>query len=191
MFMSVDALKCTGCRLCELSCSFAKEGSFRPSISRISILRWSRDALSVPVMCLQCDERYCVKECPRDAIALVSMGDVSVPAVNQERCRNAREGGNCTICSDSCPYKGVVLPQAKKGRGVPLICDLCGGTPACVEACYPAALSLTEARDLPRVMGSGDEYVSSLRSEILRKRDSNVEEGEDKRATGGPADNNT
>ena len=31
--------KCTGCRACELACSFHKEGVFAPSKSRIKIVR--------------------------------------------------------------------------------------------------------------------------------------------------------
>ena len=34
--------KCTGCRNCELACSFEKEESFRPGASRIRTLTWER-----------------------------------------------------------------------------------------------------------------------------------------------------
>ena len=43
--------KCTGCRNCELACSFEKEESFRPGASRIRTLTWEREGFSVPLMC--------------------------------------------------------------------------------------------------------------------------------------------
>ncbi|MGC8817455.1 MAG: 4Fe-4S binding protein, partial [Candidatus Hadarchaeum sp.] len=35
----IDPLDCTGCRNCEIACSYAKEGLVNPQKSRIRVLR--------------------------------------------------------------------------------------------------------------------------------------------------------
>ena len=60
--------KCTGCRNCELACSFEHEGQFRPAASRVQAYTWEREGMSVPMMCQQCDDAACVKVCPTGAM---------------------------------------------------------------------------------------------------------------------------
>ncbi|MFQ6052631.1 MAG: 4Fe-4S dicluster domain-containing protein, partial [Candidatus Bathyarchaeia archaeon] len=42
-------------------------------------------------------------------------------------------------CVDACPYDAVKLNGSR-----PLICDLCGGEPACVERCPTEALAFVD-----------------------------------------------
>ena len=60
--------KCTGCRNCELACSFEHEGQFRPGASRVQAYTWEREGMSVPMMCQQCDDAACVTVCPTGAM---------------------------------------------------------------------------------------------------------------------------
>ena len=60
--------KCTGCRNCELACSFEHEGQFRPGASRVQAYTWEREGMSVPMMCQQCDDAACITVCPTGAI---------------------------------------------------------------------------------------------------------------------------
>ncbi len=120
----VDADKCTGCGSCVLACSLAKEGSFSLSLSRIRIFRNEEVAEFVPKVCVQCQDAPCIAACPVDALSR----NADTGAINLDR--DACIG--CRQCVAACPYGGV---QFDPIRNIPLICDLCGGSPACVEAC--------------------------------------------------------
>ena len=56
----IDPGKCTGCRQCEMACSFEKEGAFNPSKSRIRIFDLHEKGRFVPYTCTQCDQAWCI-----------------------------------------------------------------------------------------------------------------------------------
>lgn len=64
----IQSENCTGCHLCELACSSAKEGEFIPSLSRIRVVTNGLKGWSRPVVCLQCEDPLCMKVCSVDAI---------------------------------------------------------------------------------------------------------------------------
>ena len=68
--INIDAEKCSGCRLCELSCAFNKEKRIIPILGRISVFQNYEEGLSVPVVCTQCEEAPCIKVCPAEAVIL-------------------------------------------------------------------------------------------------------------------------
>jgi len=126
----VDADQCTGCGSCVLACSLAKEGVFSLQLSRIQIIRNEEIADFIPRVCVQCSEAPCIVVCPVNALSR----DTQIGAIHldQETCIG------CQQCVDACPYDGVRFDDS---RGMPLICDLCGGSPSCVEACrFPLAI---------------------------------------------------
>ena len=70
--------KCIGCRTCEIVCSFNKIKAFNPKTARISVLMYDEAAISVPMMCLQCDDPACMKVCPTGAITKGEDGTVTI-----------------------------------------------------------------------------------------------------------------
>lgn len=120
----VEADQCTGCGSCMLACSLEKEGAFSLPLSRIQVLRNEEIAAFSPKACVQCSEKPCITVCPVSALSL----DTTTGAINLDK--NLCIG--CRQCVTACPYDGVQFDQS---RNIPLICDLCGGAPACVEAC--------------------------------------------------------
>ena len=62
--------KCTGCRQCEMACSFEKERVFNPAKSRIRIFDLHVEGRFVPYTCTQCAEAWCLHACPVEAITV-------------------------------------------------------------------------------------------------------------------------
>ena len=121
--------KCSNCHSCELACSFIHEGEFNPARSRVTVLTWERQAHSVPVMCLQCEEAGCMAVCPAQAIT--EDGASGARLVNELKCIK------CRMCIDICPFGSNSYDE--KSRKI-LKCDLCDGDPQCVKVCPSGAL---------------------------------------------------
>jgi len=70
--LSVDHIKCTGCRMCELACSMVKELNFNPKKARIKVHLVGIPEVPVPVISRLCDEcggdPVCLKYCTVNAI---------------------------------------------------------------------------------------------------------------------------
>ena len=64
----VDPKRCVACRTCELVCSFEHNEEFNPRLANVSVFHYEEAAITVPIMCLQCDEASCAKVCPTGAI---------------------------------------------------------------------------------------------------------------------------
>ena len=124
----IDPGKCTGCKQCELACSYVKEGSFNPAKSRIRIFDFHQNARFVPYTCTQCDEAWCQKACPVNAITTNAEG---VKVVHDNICVG------CKVCTIACPF-GTVNYNASSGKVIK--CDHCGGDPACADACPTDAI---------------------------------------------------
>ncbi len=122
----VDLSRCTGCRRCEAACAFFHTGRINPELARIKVTQLYEIGIDGPVVCQQCEERYCLA-CPDDALSLGDHGEVVVsPTV----CTL------CGVCEKACPIGAVTL-----FRGFVYVCDLCGGEPKCVRACTEAAIA--------------------------------------------------
>ncbi len=125
--LRVDAAKCCGCRLCQLSCSMAHEGLFDLTRARIKILEtelWKFE----PRVCLFCSDPPCAEACPTEALVPLPTGGVRVIS---ENCIG------CLKCNEVCPNHVIRVTEDP----IPLVCDLCGGDPSCVKACPMQALS--------------------------------------------------
>ena len=121
----LDPAKCSGCRRCEVSCSFFHTRTVGRSASRIKVVKIEEQGLDYPVVCQACEERYCT-ECPTGAVRIGDLGQVHV---DPDLCTG------CGTCETLCPVGAIELHEER-----PLVCDLCDGDPHCVKACTMGAL---------------------------------------------------
>jgi carbon-monoxide dehydrogenase iron sulfur subunit len=128
----VDVEKCSGCRLCEMVCSFHHEKKFSPNLSRITVIKKDKYGLDSPILCHQCDPCPAIDACPNDALTKTNLGVIHVDG---EKCTG------CGTCVDACVFDAVKLDESLR----PLFCDLCGGEPVCVERCPTDALVFTNS----------------------------------------------
>jgi len=126
--------KCISCRTCELACSFKHEREFRPSASRVNVLSFEKEGISVPMMCQQCDVAVCVKVCATGALARNL--ETGALEVDDNKCIR------CKMCIQACPFGNTTYDSVSNRI---LKCDLCAGDPQCVRFCPGGALTYEEA----------------------------------------------
>lgn len=132
--LTVNRKQCTGCESCVLTCSFSHEGVFALDWARIQISRDEEHGTFVPHVCVQCEGRFCVAACPVDALSVDS--ELGCIKIDESLCIR------CKACAGACPFSGVHFVE---GHRFPVICDLCGGEPACVATCKkPQAVQYLE-----------------------------------------------
>ncbi|MCL4425405.1 MAG: TIGR04076 family protein [Firmicutes bacterium] len=136
----VNTAVCSGCRSCELACSFAHEESFDPTVARIQVKKDEPAGLDFPVACRQCGVASCVNACPEGALS-------RHPVTRAVRLDVSRCTG-CLLCMKACPFEAI-RPHPR--TNLPLICDLCGGEPACVARCATGALRFGKAGENPPI----------------------------------------
>lgn len=124
--------KCTGCRSCELACSFNKTNEFNPKHAAVSVINYDEAAISVPMMCMQCEEPSCMKVCPVSAIETNELGTV---VIDKDRCIG------CKMCISACPIGNITYSSKEKRL---IKCDLCDGNPICAEFCPSGAIEFKE-----------------------------------------------
>jgi len=132
----VDVDRCSGCRLCELACSFKHEKWFRPSVSRITVMKEDGLGFDLPVICWHCNRCEPAESCPANALERNAEGLI---CVDEEKCTG------CGNCVKLCPFGAIKLHPIKH---TPLLCDQCGGRPLCVEKCPTRVLTYAETRTL-------------------------------------------
>ena len=125
----VNVDRCSGCRQCEMVCSFSHENAFGSSISRITVMKEDIFGLDLPIICWHCSSCNAMENCPTEALERNEGGLIFV---NEEKCIG------CEICSKTCTIGAIKLHPK---RCTPLICDQCGGKPLCVERCPTKALT--------------------------------------------------
>jgi Fe-S-cluster-containing hydrogenase component 2 len=131
--LMISPEKCIGCRSCELICSFSKQKEFNPRNAAVTVFTYDEAALSVPMMCMQCEDPSCMKVCPTSAISKSEDGNV---LLDSSRCIG------CKMCISACPV-GNISYNTKHKKIVK--CDLCGGEPKCAEFCPSRAINYVEA----------------------------------------------
>ena len=134
-YVAVDPVVCTGCRECEVVCSLTHLGECRPGGSAVRVARRERDGLvdSLPRVCQQCEQAYCVEACPTEALARRDGGGPVF--VDSGLC------SGCGECTTVCPAACIFLDD---GRQIAVCCDLCGGSPECVEFCHSKCLTVAD-----------------------------------------------
>jgi len=134
----VNPKKCVGCRICEQWCSMKHFQVVNPKKSRISVTRSHKDYMDYPMVCRQCEEKYCIAACPEKIKALSLNEKTGAILVNEEKCIA------CGMCVRACPYNAIKVHPTEK---YVLICDLCGGDPQCVKHCPEEALYFMERKE--------------------------------------------
>lgn len=128
-----DSNKCVGCRLCEIVCSLSHAQVINPERARIRINRDHKNQVDNAIYCHQCENAPCIEACEYEALSR----DPNTNAIIVEK-------DNCIACQNciqACPYS---TPNLDPSREFILICDLCGGSPECVEICPEHAIQYTE-----------------------------------------------
>lgn len=120
---------CSGCRACEVACVAWHEGRFGISTARIRVTKIESSGLDQPHVCRLCRRAPCVVACPTGA--LYSDGTTGAVLLQPDDCIG------CSACVDACPFGMAVMHLE---TGLVLICDLCGGDPACVKRCATRAI---------------------------------------------------
>lgn len=138
--IQIDAENCSGCRFCEMICSFHHEAKFSPSPSRVRVIKEDKYGLDYPVFCHQCKPCPSVDACPTGALTKSELGVIQV---------DGSVCNGCGACVDACIFDAVHLDESSK----PLVCDLCGGEPLCVKRCPTGALTLTDSEGFERPEG--------------------------------------
>ena len=127
----VDKNKCSGCRYCELICSYRDNLVFNPRNSRIRVLKYDELGIDDPTVCRQCAECPPIDLCPTQAFR---RDKDNIVRIEENACNI------CYVCVDACPLGAVFKPPNQR---TPLVCDLCSGKPLCVKKCPTHALTLS------------------------------------------------
>lgn len=147
--------KCIGCRLCEQICSMTHFKVTNPAKARIRIVRDPESQLDLATYCHQCSDAPCIQACNFDALSR-DPGTNAI-LVNEENCVG------CRNCINECPY---AAPSMLAEKEIVMICDLCQGSPACVEICPEHAiqyLNLERAANIHKSM-----YVEEMSKKIKK-----------------------
>jgi len=124
--MEVEQERCTGCCLCETVCCLSHEGKMNLTVSRIQIDPLSESRYH-PRVCLQCQKCPPSEVCPTGAFQWDK--ETRVVRIIEEQC------DGCGLCVAECPFSAVF---EKDGRI--LVCDVCDGSPRCLEVCEKRAI---------------------------------------------------
>jgi len=159
MQLKIDPKLCTGCRMCEMECSFAHEQRFGTHISRVRVVKLEEVGIDYPVICQQCANASCIAACPVGALSKTEAGTI---AVDHEKCTR------CGACVAACPFGAM---NAHPDTGWPISCDLCGGDPSCAKGC-PTGAIVVEEEGVPAVEKQTEliEKSQSARERFVQNR---------------------
>ena len=106
--LEIHPEKCTGCKQCELACSWVQVGQFQPAKSLIRVQVFDEQASYAPYACLQCDEAWCMHACPVNAIDVDESTGAKI--VIDEVCVG------CKLCVIACPFTWMEMmtPRNRK-----------------------------------------------------------------------------
>lgn len=183
--MVIDLERCVGCQTCTMTCKVENSlppGTFWARVLKQEIGTYPKSRMvSLPVLCMHCEEPPCVPVCPTGASQKREDGIVWI---DYDKCIG------CRYCMQSCPYEArsyhaesetffedetsyehVTRQVLGKGvqQGTVSKCNFCmdrvdaGRKPACVETCLGKA----------RIFGDLNDPESEV-SKLLQLRDNEV-----------------
>ncbi len=125
----VELDRCIACLSCEKACLF-QQASQNLGWSPNIFVRVDMDRRRIYAgTCLQCETALCLEVCPVSAISRDPQ--TSAVIVDRKTCLG------CGMCVAACPFGYM---QLEESSGKATKCDLCGGTPKCVQMCMARAL---------------------------------------------------
>lgn len=146
-WIRINGEKCTGCRLCQLICSYHNFKTLSLARSRIRVF-YNPPGFDVPTLCYHCDNPKCLKACPSEAISK----KMDLVVINEALC------DGCGECVSACPYTGVFLDPVREKA---INCNLCG---QCVKECPTECLTFKDVKDEG---SSVDEQTRRVREKLF------------------------
>ncbi len=148
--------KCVGCRLCEQLCTLTHYGVSNPTKARIRIFRDDQRQMDLATYCHQCFDAPCIEACNFEALSR----DPETNAINvdEEKCIACRQ------CIRECPY---AAPSMHRDDECVIICDLCGGDPACVDICPEHAIQYMDIQKANNIYKSI--YVNEIAQSLIEE----------------------
>jgi Fe-S-cluster-containing dehydrogenase component len=125
---------CSGCRACEVACVAWHDRRFGIATARMRVTKIEPLGVDHPHVCRLCQRAPCMVACPSGALYKDEI--TGAVLLRPDDCIG------CSACVDTCPFGTAALhPET----GLALICDLCGGDPACVKRCATGAIVYADA----------------------------------------------
>lgn len=164
--LAVIPEKCSGCRICEITCAVHRAGVNNPKKARLRVTTvYPHPVVRMPVVCSQCRDAKCMAACPTNAI----YSKDGIVRINDPECVG------CHACVDACPFGAMYIHQ---DLDVPLKCDLCedSGQPQCVKMCPTEAIVF-----LPEHVFGQSHRLNNVLSYAHMKEIEYMEKGETKK----------
>jgi len=177
-----DPTKCTGCLMCAVACAEKWAAELFPEETKDTInLEFSRirpmrfQYVDVVNVCTYCrliawaegsDKAPCQEVCPQGAIITVPEGEgkpgftgMGYMTIDRDKCLGIDACGRCLeVCEDQFGSGISFDPIERKAQ----ICTMCGGLPACVEACPEGALLFVPVQRNGRYYANTPEATAEL-----------------------------
>jgi carbon-monoxide dehydrogenase iron sulfur subunit len=131
MRIRFDSSRCIGCRGCELACSAVHVDEFNPARSRIRVQVDAVEGRCEINICRSCGKPRCVEACTYGACTRDK--ELGTIKIDNSMCVA------CYACVEACPFGADFVDPVEH---TPLVCDGCGGDPACVRYCPSGALTV-------------------------------------------------
>ncbi len=131
-----DPAKCTGCRYCEVACSYYHFKEFSLEKAHLHVQFDEKNGDFEAIYCQHCDEPVCVAACPSEAA--VKIEDTGLVRINPMKCIG------CKTCTFACPLS---VPWFNPDYRISMKCDFCDGDPQCAKFCSPQAIRVTTRKE--------------------------------------------